>query len=134
MLGFGLGWEGPGAYVSIDATGPLSYAGVSYVASEDVEEERDFSVFTSCIAIGNTRLVRRYRLIHGGETQAQRAPCPRGTKVTGGGSGTFGPKPVSRPYDGGDRKHVPDDGWLVKTSYDQTSSTWHVVQAVCLKV
>jgi hypothetical protein len=135
LLGFGLGWSGSGTDVTLDVLGPISYGDVNYLASNNSGEPRGLGTFHACsLFFDITRVIRRWEYIYPGETRALRARCPRGTKVTGGGSATPGLKLASRPYDGGDKGKAPDDGWAARTHYEGDLRTKHVVQAICLKV
>ncbi|UJA21314.1 hypothetical protein HJD18_14560 [Thermoleophilia bacterium SCSIO 60948] len=82
-------------------------------------------------AAGRLRHVYRARVAFGGETTVVRAPCPKGTRAIGGGTGRLPfALQASQPYDDGDPGRVPDDGWMSRT-YDPSTQAV-VTHAVCL--
>jgi hypothetical protein len=82
-------------------------------------------------------VTKNYELVPG-KTRTFKAPCPDGTHVTGGGhynDGGFGDVvgAHSFPYDSGDRRRKPDDGWKAQlrgfgTTFDAS------VYAICSKL
>lgn len=63
-----------------------------------------------------------------------KAPCPKGTRVVGGGFGYF-PSDLlaSVPYDGGDKDKAPDDGWKIRLRDGTSVPQGNYVTASCLE-
>ena len=62
--------------------------------------------------------------------------CPKGTSVIGGGVGITGHTHLqevatSRPFDGKDRDHKPDDGWSGRANNGLSTGVTMTVAAVC---
>ena len=93
---------------------------------------------TAICARGRFAYQRRERLVAAGGQDQLKAPCPAGTKVTGGGviTATDSLKvdvASTEPFDGPDPGSTPDDGWLGTANNGKSSSTRMVVLAACAK-
>jgi hypothetical protein len=109
---------------SLDDDGPFSFMGHS--AREQWEasganlagEAKTVKAIAICKRHGGLRLKQATRNdITTGHSVDFKVHCPGGTSVTGGGVVDF-PSELPRvsrshPFDGPDRRHVPDDGWRV---------------------
>jgi hypothetical protein len=72
-----------------------------------------------------------------GEKGTLKVGCRNSQHVTGGGALVSGPvsdghTSASRPIDGPDADHIPDDGWLATVSNDSGSAETAKVTAICV--
>jgi hypothetical protein len=86
---------------------------------------------------GGWRYVTKRFEVTAEENRTLKAPCPDGTHVYSGGyfnskSYDHGFVLHSFPYDGGDRRRKPDDGWKARVLTRNPAVTW-LVYAVCAK-
>lgn len=84
---------------------------------------------------GGFHYVTKQYEVAGTEAETFKAPCPPGTHVYSGGYYNTGPYDSgyvvhSFPYDGGDRKRRPDDGWKARVDSRNPPTTW-LVYATC---
>lgn len=93
----------------------------------------DYAATAICLPseVGKLRYVYRARVAFGYEKTTVRAPCPKGTRVIGGGVGRFPTQlEASEPYDDGDAGKVPDDGWSSRSFNFRPTAV--ITHAVCL--
>jgi hypothetical protein len=107
------------------AAGAVIAAVLAVPASAAVDKAGGFSYVTKRFEVANL------------EVKTFKAPCPDGTHVYSGGYYNLegfdsGYVYHSYPYDSGDRKSKPDDGWKARLLSLSPPATWQV-HAVCAK-
>jgi hypothetical protein len=112
----GGGVKTPGIDVLMRRLLPLTADRWLFLGENTGDADASITVYAVC----NETLDLRYRvgdtvLIRPGQSGKATAQCRRGEAVTGGGFDSAGMWPASsRPWDSGDRRTVPDDGWLTQ--------------------
>ena len=93
----------------------------------------DYTVQRFC-SDANLKHVYRTTVTFTNVVATVKAPCPKGTRVVGGGFGYF-PSDLlgSVPYDGGDKDKAPDDGWKIRLRDSTSVPQSNYVTASCLK-
>jgi hypothetical protein len=101
--------------------------------------DRTFSATVVCIGTGFSLMSIKHaegQVTGGGATKRVKVMCPAKRHVSAGGVDMFGSDSrlvSSRPIDGPDANHVPDDGWAGKVRNDGALPEAFQVSAVCVR-
>ena len=98
--------------------------------------ERTVYAQASCLDMGFRQVQHRAAgtTVASGETDTVSVRCARGFHVSGGGVGG-GSLAIfaSVPFDGRDRRHVPDDGWRARFGNYVIGAQDAIVTAICIR-
>jgi hypothetical protein len=98
--------------------------------------ERTISAQAACLDTGARRIAYRAAgtTLSSGEAGTVTVHCPPGHRVSGGGvGGGHLSIRASIPFDGPDKRRVPDDGWRARVANYVIGQQDAIVTAICLK-
>jgi hypothetical protein len=140
---------GGGDALTSSLEGILASAAPGDGPDQDAKPDDFFRVFThnttassstadvwAICAPGKTRYERASVNVGVGKAKSQKAKCPGGTKVVGGGVYLTGSNSeifinATRPWDSRDRGKKPDDGWFVRAANVAGSRKVMTAHAMC---
>lgn len=97
--------------------------------------DRNLQKTAICMPVANRAITVAEKIIEvkPNEIRGRTVMCPRGTHVTSGGGygGALFTLLQSKPVDGPDGDHVPDDGWTVRARNTYTEKSDFYVHAIC---